>query len=157
MTFRLAPLFFAILVVEVSPQQEHGRRACTAATLSGRVHLGRIVAGGTSAPALLRLRGGGVDAGSFRGGKKKGDKMMKNFHGSWNVGKDRGRKLKYLETEDGYGISRSRMRREKKKWKRDYGELPAADETVMPPCHPLPPMHLTTSHFLPTLPSACKS
>jgi hypothetical protein len=144
---RLAALLLAILVMEVSPQREQGPVAFSAAAVFGKVPPKRVEVGGTPAPSVLRLRGGAADTENFRRGKKKkGERMLQNLHGSWNVGKDGGRKLKYLETEDGYGMSRAKMRREKRKWKRDYGDLPDVDETVMLPCQPLPPS--------PTIPTA---
>jgi len=136
MSPRLVALFLSILVIEVSPQREDWGCACSAAAVpvSGKVPPNRIEVGGSSAPSVLRLRGGAAGAENFRRGKKKkGERMLQNLHGSWNVGRDGGRKLKYLETEDGYGISRAKMRREKRKWKRDYGDLPDVDETVMLP------------------------
>ncbi len=48
--------------------------------------------------------------------KKKGEKVMQNRYGSWNVDGQWAKgpvKIKYMETQDGMGLSRSRMRRER--------------------------------------------
>lgn len=60
--------------------------------------------------------------------------MAVNTHGSWNIGGQwakGGKKIKYMQTEDGMGLSRAKMRREKKKWKRDYGDLPEVDKDMV--------------------------
>ncbi len=43
--------------------------------------------------------------------------------GTWAKGPG---KLKHVRTADGYELSRARMRRDKRRWREEYGELPQA-------------------------------
>ena len=59
----------------------------------------------------------------LRGGKK--NAVGLNKYGSWNVGgkwSKGDRKIKLLRTPDGFTFSRSQMRRQKRKWKQEYGD-----------------------------------
>jgi hypothetical protein len=53
--------------------------------------------------------------------------LQLNRHGTWNVGGTWGKgaaKIKHLRTSDGYDLSRARMRRDKRRWRQNYGDLP---------------------------------